>query len=252
MGSSYNPFSLAGKTILVTGASSGIGRATAVECAKLGARVAITGRNADRLQETMSALDGEGHIQVVADLLDQGNVDRLIESCPKLDGVVLCAGRSFTQPFLFCGQEKYDDVFRVNFFSPVQLLRVLAKSGRLGRGGAAVVVSSTAGNQKWSPGNSIYGATKAALTATMRYCARELASKKIRVNGVNPAMVNTPLVQRFQQNLSKEQIESDIKRYPLGRYGEPDDIAHGIAYLLSDASSWVTGHSLVIDGGISI
>ena len=249
---SYNPFSLEGKTILVTGASSGIGQATAIECSKLGAKLVITGRNAERLQETMNQLEGEGHRQIVAELSELPDIEGFVELVPGISGLALCAGRSFTAPFLFGTQASYDEIFKINFFSPVQLLRLLTKKKKLQKGGSVVFVSSTGGNQRHTNGNSIYGATKAALTATMRFCARELAPKKIRVNAVNPSMVNTPLVKKFQENLSPEQIAADVKHYPLGRYGEPIDIALAIVYLLSDASAWTTGASLVIDGGSTI
>lgn len=250
--SNYNPFSLEGKTILVTGASSGIGQATAIECSKLGAKVVITGRNVERLQETFDRLEGEVHQQIVAELSTEVDAKKLVDECPQIDGLAQCSGRSFTLPFLFCGQEKYDEVFGVNFFAPIQLVRLLVKSKKLRRGGSVVFVSSIGGNERHTNGNSVYGATKAALTSAMKFCARELAPKMIRVNAVNPSMVNTPLVTRFRENLTSEQIGADVKRYPLGRYGEPSDIAHGIIYLLSGASSWVTGHSLVIDGGVTI
>jgi len=252
MDTSYNPFSLSGKTILVTGASSGIGQETAVQCSKLGAKIIITGRNEERLNETFALLQGAGHLILKADLSTADNASKLAEACPQIDGLALCSGRSFTSPFLFCDQEKYEEVFGTNFFAPVQLLRVLVKTKKLGKGGSVVFVSSTGGNQRCVNGNSIYGATKAAITATMRFCARELAPKKIRVNAVNPSMVNTPLVKKFQENLSQEQIDADIKHYPLGRYGEPIDIALAIVYLLSAASSWTTGSTLVIDGGSTI
>lgn len=252
MDTSYNPFALNGKAILVTGSSSGIGQETAIQCSKLGAKVILTGRNEERLQETLGLLSGSGHEVVKAELSSAEDAAKFAEDITMIDGLALCSGRSFTAPFLFCDQGKYDEVFGVNFFAPVQLLRMLVKSKKLVKGGSVVFVSSTGGNQRYVNGNSIYGATKAALTATMRFCARELAPKKIRVNAVNPSMVNTPLVKKFQESLSPEQIAADVKHYPLGRYGEPIDIALAIVYLLSDASAWTTGTSLVIDGGSTI
>lgn len=246
----YNPFSLSGKTILVTGASSGIGQATAIECSKLGAKLVITGRNVERLQETMRQLEGEGHQQVVAELTDSNDLCCLVRRCSHLDGVVLCAGKGRTLPFAFSTRECFDEIMEVNYYSPVELLRLLVRGKVLNKPASVVFVSSVGGVFLFGGANTIYGASKAAVNSTMRYCATELAAKKIRVNSVNPGMTETALIRRG--TISDEQLQEDVKRYPLKRYGQPIDIAHGIIYLLSDASSWVTGHSLVIDGGVTI
>ncbi len=245
-----NPFSLEGKTVLVTGASSGIGQATAIQCSRLGARMVITGRNAKRLQETYNQLEGHNHKQMICDLTDTAGLELLINSLDALDGVVLCAGKGMNSPFPFNSREKYNDIFEVNFYSPVELLRLLVKRKKLVKNSAVVFVSSIGGVFNYAFGNSAYGASKAAINSTMKSCALELASKKIRVNSVNPGMVNTKLI--FGGEITEEQLEQDKQNYPLKRYGEPEDIAYGIIYLLSDASSWVTGHSLVIDGGVTI
>ena len=250
MGVSYNPFSLDGKTILVTGASSGIGQETAIQCSKMGAKVVITARNEERLKETFDSLEGDEHILFLAELTNQSQVESLVSQLPTLHGVVLCAGKGMTLPFPFCTREKYDDIFNVNFFAPIELLRLLVKKKKLAQDSSVVFVSSIGGVESFSLGNGVYGASKAALNSTMRFCARELATKKIRVNCVNPGMVNTKLIQ--SGIISDEQHKLDMEKYPLKRYGEPEDIAYGIIYLLSDASSWVTGHSLVIDGGVTI
>jgi len=250
--SDYNPFSLAGKTILVTGASSGIGQATAIECSKLGAKVVITGRNEERLNETFSQLAGEEHVKVIAELTNGDDLANLVAECPDLDGLVLCAGKGMTLPFQFCAREKFDQIFDVNFFAPVELLRNMAKKKKLSHECSVVFVDSIGGTPggKFTPGNGIYGASKAALWSMMRFAARELAPKKVRVNSVNPGMVETPLI--HSGTLTEEQHKADMEKYPLKRYGRPNDIAHGIVYLLSDAASWVTGQSLVIDGGTTI
>lgn len=245
-----NPYSLVGKTILVTGASSGIGQSTALHCAEMGAHVIVTGRNVERLGETYQKLDGEGHQQVVADLSMQNGIDLLVESVDELDGVVLCAGQGMSSPFSFNTRPKYNEIFDINFFSPVELLRLLVKKKKVKKNASVVFVSSIGGVFVFTNGNSAYGATKAAINSTMKSCALELAPKKIRVNSVNPGMVNTKLI--HGGGISDEQLEQDVQNYPLKRYGEPEDIAYGIIYLLSDASSWVTGHTLVIDGGTSI
>lgn len=250
MGLTNNPFSLDGKTILVTGASSGIGQETAIQCSKLGAKVIITARNEERLQETLSMLEGEGHSIVLAELTNQVAVEMLVEQIEEIQGLVLCAGMGMTSPFPFSTKDKFQNVFDVNFFAPIELLRLLVKKKKLQKDSSVVFVSSIGGIASFQYGNCIYGASKAALNSTMKFCARELAVKKIRVNSVNPGMVNTKFIQ--SGTISEEQYKLDMEKYPLKRYGEPKDIAYGIIYLLSNASSWVTGHSLVIDGGYTI
>lgn len=245
----YNPFSLVAKTILITGASSGIGRATAIECSKLGATCIITGRNAERLQETLGMMVGENHVIHPADLTNEDELKALIENMPILDGAALCAGVGLTLPILFTTREHLDKMFETNFFSPVETLRLLAKKKKLSKPASVVLVDSIGGTYSWGFGNGAYGASKAALQSAMHFFAVELGPKKIRVNTINPGMVETPFIHRG--TINEEQLAADMTRYPLGRYGRVEEIAHGIIYLLSDASSWTTGHSLVIDGGVT-
>lgn len=249
----YNPFSLEGKTILVTGASSGIGKATAIEASKLGATVVITARDTVRLQETFNQLEGQGereHRQIIADITDESQLNALLAEVPVLQGLVLCAGKGLTLPIQFATREKFDDIFNVNFFAPVELLRMLFKKKKLGKESSVVMLASLGGTQIFSGGNGIYGASKSALNTVMKFAAKEFASRKVRVNSICPGMVDTPLIHRG--TISEEQLLEDQKRYPLGRYGKPEDIAYAAIYLLSDASSWVTGQDFVLDGGVSI
>lgn len=245
-----NPFSLEGKTILVTGASSGIGQATAIVCFCMGANVIVTGRNIERLNETVSRMQNPDAVQIGADLTNADDVENLVASLPLLDGAVLCAGNSTTLPLQFGTREKFDEMFDVNFFAPVELMRLMYKKKKLQKGASVVLVASIGGTHSFMPGNGIYGASKAALNSVMKYAAREYSSRKVRVNSICPGMVDTPLIHRG--TITEEQLLEDAKRYPLGRYGQPEDIANAAVYLLSDASSWVTGHDLVIDGGFSI
>ena len=244
-----NPFSLEGKTILVTGASSGIGRSIAIRCSQMGAKIIASGRSQERLEETVSALEGIEHRAIVADLVSINDVEKLVSSIDKLDGVVLSAGKGMMVPFLFADQEKFNDIFNINFFSPVQLLRRLVKNKKLNQQSSVVFIVSIGGTGRFTVANGVYGSSKAALNAMIHYCAQELASKRIRVNGICPGMVETPLI--HSGRLTEEQHKADMEEYPLKRYGTPEDIANGAIYLLSGASSWVTGHSLVIDGGIT-
>lgn len=243
----YNPFSLEDKTILVTGASSGIGRATVIECSKMGATVVITGRNVERLQKTYDALEGIGHGQIIADLSGQEGIEMLVGQLPPLDGAVLCAGIPQTLPVQFSTRKKFDEVFNVNFFSPVEISRLLYKKKILKPESSLVFFASIAGIYSFSYGNCIYGSSKAALNAFMQYSAREFAARKVRVNSIIPGMVETPMIHKG--TITEEQLERYLAKYPLKRFGRPEDMAYGVIYLLSDASSWVTGTSIVIDGG---
>lgn len=245
-----NPFSLEGKSIFVTGASSGIGRAIAIECSKMGATMLITARNEERLNETMRQLHGNGHESFCVEMTDEKSVERLVEELGELDGVVLCAGKAMTLPFQFNTGEKVKDIFEVNFFAQVNLLRLLYKKKLVKKEGSIVIISSIAGNYDISIGHSAYGSSKAAINTMMKYCAKEFAARKIRVNSICPGMVETPLIHRG--TVSEEQLERDKANYLLKRYGKPEDIAFAAIYLLSDAASWVTGQDLRIDGGVDL
>lgn len=242
----YNPFTIEGKTILITGASSGIGRATAIECAKMGAHCVITGRNVERLQVTYDQLEGEGHLQIVADLADPEALENLATACPQLDGIVNNAGMMITKPIPFLKQKDLDTIFGTNTFAPVILTKLLMKQKKINRGGSIVFTSSIA-TTKGVVGNSSYGMTKAAIEVFAKYCALEFADKKIRVNSIHPGMIETKLI--HDGALSDEDMQRDLQNYPLGRYGHPEEVAWAIIYLLSDASVWVTGNSQIIDGG---
>ena len=236
----YNPYSLTGKTILVTGASSGIGRATAIECAKLGAKVVITARNEDRLKETLDTLEGEGHQMICFDLS---------ESLPPVQGFVSNAGTTIIAPIKFIKEDSLEGLLQVNTVSPILLLQRLLKKRILGKGSSVVFTSSMAALGKGTPGNTMYSASKGAISAFIQNAALELSAQRIRVNAVCPGTVDTPLI--HSGGITDEQLSEDAKKYPLG-YGQPEDIALGIAYLLSDAAKWVTGTNVIIDGGLSV
>lgn len=245
----YNPFSLKGKTILITGASSGIGKATAIECSKMGARIIACGRNENRLNETVSLLDGPGHSLFCGDLSEDFALNSLVESIGAIDGAVLAASETLVLPVLFSTRKKFEKIYNNNLFPNVELLRLLVKGKKLKCESSVVYIVAVGGTTVFAPGLSIYGSAKAALNAFVKYSAVELAPKKIRVNGISPGSVLTPMV--YEGNVSDEQLESSINDIPMKRWGKPEDIAKGAIYLLSDAASWVTGHTLNIDGGLS-
>lgn len=245
-----NPFSLAGKRILITGASSGIGRTTAIECSRMGASLVLTGRNEERLHETLNSLASEGHNAISADLTNADSLASLVEKVGLIDGLVLCAGQGNVIPMKLATRQRIEPTFEVNYFAPVELVRLLLKKKCIKEGASIVFVASIGGIDSITIGNGVYGASKAALNSSMKFFALELAPKKIRSNSVCPGMVKTGMITGGA--VSEEQHKADMATYPLKRYGEPQDVAYGIIYLLSDAASWVTGHSLVIDGGVTL
>lgn len=245
----YNPFSLEGKTILVTGASSGIGRTTAIECSKLGAHVVITGRNAERLQETFNLLEGSGHMQILADLTDTESLEHLVNEMPQLDGLVNNAGIGYNKPVTFIKSSDLDAMFDTNTYAPVMLTKLAMKKKKIKKGGSIVFTSSIAALVE-NMGNAVYSMSKAAIMSFAKTCALEFADKGIRVNSVHPGMVETKLIHGGA--ISEDDMQKDMQNYPLKRYGRPEEIAWSIIYLLSDASAWVTGSQSVIDGGMHL
>lgn len=246
----YNPYSLRGKKILVTGASSGIGRATAIECSKLGATVIVTGRNEERLKATYDRLEGKGHVIIMADLTEEEAMKSLVKGIETLDGVVLCAGIANSIPVQFATIKKFDEIFATNFFATAELLRLLVKGKKMSKESSVVAISSIGGNYSFDIGNGVYGASKAALSSWMKFAALELAPKKIRVNCVCPGMTRTSMT--TAGTLTEEQYDAYSASHLLGRSGNPEEIAWAVIYLLSDAAKWITGTDIVIDGGVSI
>lgn len=244
-----DPFSLAGKTILVTGASSGIGRAVAVQASKQGADICLTARNGQRLDETLNMLLPGQHAVLPADLGNDLDIDALASHSPVLDGLVLCAGMLKTLPAAFIKRDALEQIFNVNFHGSVLLLQRLLKKKKLRKGVSVSFISSVASNNP-TPGNAIYSASKGAVNSFTRALALELAPKQIRVNAILPGFVETGLMN--DGAVSSEQMVQHKQNYPIGRFGKPEDIAYLSVYLLSDASQWMTGSLLTIDGGYSI
>lgn len=241
-----NPFSLKGKTILVTGASSGIGRGIAVSCSRMGATIIVAGRNEKRLDETLSLMDKGMHTKMVCDLTIQNDLIVSVSALPNLDGIVHCAGIGQRIPSKQLQEENVDDVMSANFKAPVLLQTELLKQKKVNKAASIVFIASIA---SWSPsiGNSIYSASKGAIVSYAKCLSLELAPRQIRVNCISPAMVWTNLI--IADGLDEEQLKEDEKKYPLKRYGTPEDIANLAVYMLSDASSWMTGSNVKISGG---
>lgn len=250
MSTCYNPFSLQNKRILVTGASSGIGRAIAIECTRLGARLIITGRSPERLVETKTMLSGTDHELIVADLSLKDDCLMIADKVQSLDGCVLSIGITHLAPVKFATREKMNPVFDSNFFAPIELTRILIKEKRLSKGSSIVCIASIGGIKSFDYAHCIYGASKAALSSWMKFAAKELASQKIRVNNICPGMTKTALA--TPGTITQDQLDADAQRYPLKRYAEPQEIAWATVYFLSDASRWVTGTDFIIDGGLTL
>lgn len=242
-----NPFSLEGKTILITGASSGIGRSIAIECSKMGANLVITGRNPDNLNQTFSSLTSGNNISFIGDLSSEDFIDKISSECPQLDGIVHCAGIGDRTLLKMVREKDLDRVMKTNFDAPVLLQRALLKKKKVKPEASIVFIASRA---PFAPtvGNGIYAASKGALIAYAKVLGLELASQKIRVNCICPAMVWTELVERDAKITGVNYHEKE-KEYPLGRYGRPEDIAYLSIYLLSNAAEWITGSCFDATGG---
>lgn len=242
----FNPFTLEGKTILVTGASSGIGRGIAIACSKMGATVIINGRNEQRLAETMIEMQGEENISLAADLSDSNSLTEMVSRLPKLDGIVHCAGIGQRVLCKQLQEADLDTMMDVNFKAPVMLQTEILKQKKINKGASIVFIASIASDSP-SIGNAVYSASKGAIISYANCLALELAPRKIRVNCILPAMIWTDLI--LKGGITEEELKEDEKKYPLKRYGKPEDIANLSIYLLSNAAAWMTGSSIKITGG---
>ena len=244
----YNHFSLEGKNILVTGASSGIGRGICIDCSKIGAKVHLTARNEERLNETLSQMEGQGHSIYKIDLCDTDDINELIDDLPVMDGVVLCAGIIKTMPVKKINEEAMIEIFNANIMGNIILCSQLLKKKKLKHGGAVVFISSVS-TFNVKVGNSLYSATKGAVNSFAKAMALEVSKQQIRVNCIQPGFVPSNILENH--GLGEEAVQWYIERHPLG-LGTSSDIANGCIYLLSDASRWVTGSVLTIDGGYTL
>lgn len=243
-----SPFSIAGKNILVTGATSGIGMASAMRFASAGAKITATGRSVEKLDALKAEISGEGHTFVSADLNDESDFQKLAEISPALDGVFHCAGLGLRVPLKFISDEQIMSSLNANYLSAVKLTRALLISRKINKGASLLYVASVAASSA-SPGHFAYAAAKSALVAFAREMALELAPRKIRSNSISPGVVLTPMVDAFFK-ANPELMAIDEKKYLLG-YGSTEDVANAAQFFLSDASKWVSGTNFVIDGGFT-
>lgn len=248
---SFNPFELTGKTIVVTGASSGIGRQCAIDCSKVGARIILIGRNEPRLKDTESLMVGSGHIILCEDINHMEILSDKISNCIKesgpIDGFIHSAGVEKTLLLRNLKPSDYIEVFNTNFISGVNILKTISKKQNHNIGCKVVFVSSITGVIA-RVGTLAYTASKGALLSAARELAIELAPKGINVNCVSPGTILTPMMEKVLDGLSEEDRLKRLEGFPLG-VGKPEDISLACIFLLSDASRWITGQNLIIDGG---
>lgn len=243
----FNPFSLEGKTILVTGASSGIGRGIAVDCSKMGAKIVLTGRDEKRLTETLQMLEGEGHFIVIADISKQEDIESLAMQCPAVNGCVFSAGIAKLMPVKFIDRASLEEIINVNEMAPILLLAQLYRKKKLQNKASVIYIASLSGVYKSKIGESIYAASKGGIAGFVKEAALELSVKGIRVNTICPAFIQTEMTKMYDGAITKVEKQEDL--YPLKRLGVTQDVSYAAVYLLSDASSWVTGVNLPVDGG---
>lgn len=251
----FNPFSLEGKTILVTGASSGIGRQCAIDCSKMGAKVILVARNEERLAETLSQMEGEGHLSVAFDLTYSAGLKTMVANAVskigRIDGALHCAGISDTLPLKLMQTDTLDKFFRANVYSAIELSREICAIKNISKEGASIVFFSSIMGCVGESGKSMYSMTKGALIAAARSLACEFAKKRIRFNCVSPGAILTP-INANQPYMSDHEKRAELEgKHPLG-LGECSDISNACIYLLSDASRWVTGQNIIVDGGYTI
>jgi NAD(P)-dependent dehydrogenase (short-subunit alcohol dehydrogenase family) len=250
----YNPFSLSGKRILVTGASSGLGRAIAVSCARMGAEIIATGRDSERLAETLDLLhsvSAREHRSVVADLTSSEHRQLLIDQLGgNLNGLVHSAGISRLCPVRMLSEAHIREVTGINVEAPMLLTQAVLKRNLLLPDSSVLFIASIAAHIG-VPGVGVYSGTKAAIIAMARCLALEVVKRRIRVNCLSPSLVQTPLFDEAAKSVGDESITRQQMNHPLG-FGKPSDVANAAIYMLSDASRWVTGTTLVMDGGLTI
>lgn len=243
-----NPFSLEGKSILVTGASSGIGKATAIECSKLGANVILLGRNEERLETALSECEGDGHKTIKYDLGDLDHIPELVDSIEILDGVVHNAGVNTKYLVKTINRDKIDELFHTNYYAPVLMTQLMLKNKKLNKNASLVFISSISTNFA-SVSNALYASSKGALNSFVRCLAMEIAPRGMRANVIQPGVIDTPILRAYAMTDELQDFKSSC---PLGHPGEPRDIAMGCVYLLSDASKFTTGSIMTIDGGLTL
>lgn len=242
-------FSLNTLTFLVTGASSGIGRACAIEASSMGAHCILLARNKEGLEKTASLCKGKTDI-VIADLTKSEDIVNVAASVPKLNGFVNCAGIISPRPINFLKKKNLDEVFAINYFGPALLVAELLAAKKMEPGASFVFISSISSHHPYF-GAAAYASSKAALESFSKTLALETAPKKMRSNVILPGMVNTQMMQETKEAVGEDIFKNYEKSYPLG-FGEPADVANAVCFLLSNEARWITGSELKMDGGLML
>jgi NAD(P)-dependent dehydrogenase (short-subunit alcohol dehydrogenase family) len=247
--SKFNPLDLTGKKIMITGASSGIGRSTAVYLSKLGARLVINGRNEERLNDTLQRLEGSSHNKIIADLVEFDDMsvifDQAVQDGIKLNGLVHCAGIDYVMPLKSLTKKRLLESFNINYFSFIELVRQYSKN-KYSDKGSIVGISSVAA-EKAEQCDTAYSAAKAAMDISAQILSIELMKKGIRINTILPGIIMTEMLQKSYDDGATD-LDSLVKASLMG-IGEPDDVAAACAFLVSDMSRFITGRRLFVDGG---
>jgi NAD(P)-dependent dehydrogenase (short-subunit alcohol dehydrogenase family) len=245
---------LEGKRILVTGASSGIGKAFAVQAASLGATLMLWGRNLERLEETFNSLKGHGHEYSAFDITEysktEQNILASVSNGQKINGFVHCAGIEKTTPLKASTTAVFKEIFEINVFAGFEIARILSQKHIVDPAGASFIFLSSVNGRLGDPGKVVYCSSKSALLSGVKAMALELARKKIRCNCVLPGVVMTPMTERLLDTIPPETKQRIIDKHPLG-LGSPEDVSNLISFLISDKARWITGSEFIIDGGYS-
>lgn len=247
-----SPFSLKEKVILVVGASSGIGKQIAISAASMGARLILVARNAAKLADTCKLLKGENHLVIPADITDEAALGKIVEEIPAVHGVIHSAGILKLAPLKILDAEQLKQITEINYLAPVNLTRLLLNKKKVEPRASIVFITSVNGVATVVKGFAAYAGAKSALNSISKVMALEYANKKIRFNTIAPGMIKTEMYHEMMQQVSEESVREDKLKYPLGDYGEPEDVANAAIFLLSDASKWITGTTVVVDGGLTI
>ena len=244
-----SPFSLKDKIILVTGASSGIGLSICRAVVASGGKVIGIARREDQLKEMERELSPEYASYIQADLSLDADIEKIVTKMPEVNGLVYAAGITKLSPLKFIKRQDLEEVMNINYFSMVLLLSQITRKKKIKRNAySSIVLISSVAQQIGTKSSLLYTGSKGAMSAGSRVIANELSLQKIRVNTIEPGMVQTAMASEMEDMLSKEVVEKDMKQYPLG-YGTPEDVANAAVFLLSEASRWLTGQSITLDGG---
>lgn len=247
-----NPMDLKGKNIMVTGASSGIGKSIAIVLSKMGANIIMVARNGERLKAVLKELEPGNHSYVVFDLSDPAGIGTMMDNvCSeglKLSGLVHSAGLSKTVPMQYLKVEDLNTIMTVNFYSFIELAKQFSKRKNNDNGGSIVAISSIS-SKVGARGLTAYCASKGALDSAIKSMALDLAPKGIRINSIAPGMIRTQIYDGLKEIVNNNNFEEDLKKRQIMGIGEPEDVAHAAAFLLSNASRFITGTSIIVDGG---